>query len=203
MPRNPLFSLSLAALLLAPAAHAEGFTATLGYQNTDPKSDNGTLAGADASIDDDWSVTGSAAWAFTDNWSVEFWTGLSKFEHDVSLEGLGTIARVSHLPRTLSVNYHFLPERAFRPFVGVGYGWISISDERALGALSGLDVDGDFSRGISFTLGADYYFNERFFLRADVRKLDFDTDISVETLGEVGTAEVDPLVYGLSAGLRF
>jgi len=40
-------------------------------------------------------------------------------------------------------------------------------------------------------------------LRADVRKLGFDTDVTVETLGNVGTAEVDPLVYGISAGFRF
>ena len=52
-------------------------------------------------------------------------------------------------------------------------------------------------------MGADVYFNDNFFVRADVRKLDFDTDVTVETLGRVGTAEVDPLVYGLSAGFRF
>ena len=203
MSRPALFTLALSALLAAPAAHAEGFTATLGFQNTDPKSDNGTLAGAGAEVNDDWSVTGSLAYGFNQSWSAELWSGLSKFEHEVSLDGLGTIASVEHRPTSLSVNYHFLPESPFRPFVGVGYTWINVSGERTLGALSGLGINGDNADGISFTLGADYYFTDAFFLRADIRKLDFDTEVSVETLGNVGTAEVDPLVYGLSAGLRF
>ena len=41
------------------------------------------------------------------------------------------------------------------------------------------------------------------FLRADVSKLDFDTNVSVETLGDVGTANVDPLVVGLLVGYQF
>lgn len=203
MSRPARLSLSLCALLAAPMAHAEGFTATLGFQNTDPKSDNGTLAGARAEVNDDWSLTGSFAYGFNESWSVELWSGLSKFEHEVSLAGLGTVASVEHRPTTLGVNYHFLPQSKFRPFLGVGYGWINVSGERTLGALAGLGIDGDNADGISFTLGADYYVTDAFFIRADVRKLDFDTEVSVETLGNVGTAEVDPLVYGLSAGLRF
>lgn len=203
MSRPARLSLSLCALLAAPMAHAEGFTATLGFQNTDPKSDNGTLAGARAEVNDDWSLTGSFAYGFNESWSVELWSGLSKFEHEVSLAGLGTVASVEHRPTTLGVNYHFLPQGKFRPFLGVGYGWINVSGERTLGALAGLGIDGDNADGISFTLGADYYVTDAFFIRADVRKLDFDTEVSVETLGNVGTAEVDPLVYGLSAGLRF
>jgi outer membrane protein len=203
MPRLALCCLALAAALAAPAASAEGFTATLGFQNTDPKSDNGTLAGARASVNDDWSLTGSFAYGFSDGWSVELWSGLTAFEHEVSLEGLGTVASVEHRPTTLSVNYHFMADRPFRPFVGLGYGWINVSGEQSRGALAGLGIDGDNADGISFTVGADYYVNDNFFLRADVRRLDFDTEVTVETLGNVGTAEVDPLVYGISAGLSF
>ncbi|MFY2763230.1 OmpW/AlkL family protein [Arenimonas sp. MALMAid1274] len=203
MSRLALMTIGLAGLFAAASAQAQQFTATLGYQNTDPKSDNGTLAGADASVNDDWSLTGSAAYGFNDSWSVELWSGLAKYEHDVSLAGLGTIASVEHRPTTLSVNYHFLPESSFRPFLGVGYGWVNVSGERTRGALAGLGIDGDNANGLSLTLGADWYLSENFFLRADVRKIDFDTEVTVETLGNVGTAEVDPLIYGISAGFRF
>lgn len=203
MPRLALCCIALAAALAAPVASAEGFTATLGFQNTDPKSDNGTLAGARASVNDDWSLTGSFAYGFSDGWSVELWSGLTAFEHEVSLEDLGTVATVEHRPTTLSVNYHFMADQKFRPFVGLGYGWVNVSGEESRGALAGLGIDGDNANGISFTVGADYYVNDNFFLRADVRKLDFDTEVTVESLGNVGTAEVDPLVYGISAGLSF
>lgn len=203
MPRLSLLALVLAGAFASSAASAQDFTATLGFQNTDPASDNGTLAGADASVNDDWSLTGSFAYNFNPNLSVELWSGLANFEHEVSIDGLGTVASVEHRPTTLSLNYQFLPEGSFRPFVGIGYGWISVSGEESQGALAGLGISGSNADGISLTLGADYYVNDSFFLRADVRKLDFDTDVTVETLGDVGTAEVDPLVYGISAGFRF
>ena len=203
MQRLVLTSLALAAALAATSANAQNFTVTLGYQNTDPKSDNGTLAGADASVNDDWSVTGSAAYAFNDNFSVELWSGLANFEHEVTLDGLGTIASVEHRPTTLSLNYHFAPDSKIRPFVGIGYGWVNVSGERSQGALAGLDIDGSNADGFTYGAGLDWYVNDRFFIRADVRKLDFDTEVTVETLGNVGTANVDPVVYGISAGLRF
>jgi outer membrane protein len=203
MQRLVLTSLALAAALAASGANAQSFSLTLGYQNTDPKSDNGQLAGADATVNDDWSLTGSAAYAFNDNWSVELWSGLAKFEHEVSLAGLGTVASVEHRPTTLSVNYHFAPDSTVRPFIGLGYGWVNVSGERTLGALSGLGIDGSNANGIAFGAGLDWFVSDNVFIRADVRRLSFDTDVTVETLGNVGTAEVDPIVYGISAGLRF
>lgn len=203
MQRLVLTSLALAAALAASGANAQSFSLTLGYQNTDPKSDNGQLAGADASVNDDWSLTGSAAYAFNDNWSVELWSGLAKFEHEVSLAGLGTVASVEHRPTTLSVNYHFAPDSTVRPFIGLGYGWVNVSGERTLGALSGLGIDGSNANGITFGAGLDWFVSDNVFIRADVRRLSFETDVTVETLGNVGTAEVDPIVYGISAGLRF
>ena len=203
MSRIALIALALGGALAATGANAQSFTATLGYQNTDPKSDNGQLAGADATVNDDWSLTGSAAYAFNDNWSVELWSGLAKFEHEVSLAGLGTVASVEHRPTTLGVNYHFAPDSTVRPFIGLGYGWVNVSGERTLGALSGLGIDGSNANGIAFGAGLDWFVSDNVFIRADVRRLSFETDVTVETLGNVGTAEVDPIVYGISAGLRF
>ncbi len=203
MSRLVLTSFALAAALAASGANAQAFSLTLGYQNTDPKSDNGQLAGADASVNDDWSLTGSAAYAFNDNWSVELWSGLANFEHEVSLAGLGTVASVEHRPTTLSVNYHFAPDSTVRPFIGLGYGWVNVSGERTQGALAGLGIDGSNANGIAFGAGLDWFVSDNVFIRADVRRLSFETDVTVETLGNVGTAEVDPIVYGISAGLRF
>jgi outer membrane protein len=203
MPRIALLAIALSGAMAASTASAQSFTATLGYQNTDPKSNNGQLAGARASVNDDWSITGSAAYGFNDNVSIELWSGLAKFEHEVSIQGLGTVATVEHRPTTLSLNYHFLPDSKFRPFVGIGYGWVNVSGERTVGALAGLGINGSNSNGVSFSAGADFYVTDNFFIRGDVRKLDFETDVTVETLGGVGTAEVDPLVYGISAGFRF
>ncbi|HEX5756123.1 MAG TPA: OmpW family outer membrane protein [Arenimonas sp.] len=193
----------LAAGVSAGTANAQSFSATLGYHNTEPKSGNGSLAGAAADVDADWGVTGSAAYHIDDSWSVELWSGLHKFGHQVSLDGLGTVAGVEHRPTSLSVNYHFLPERRIRPFVGIGYGQVSVSGEQGLGALSGLGVSASSDNGVVAQLGVDFAVNDWLFLRADARQFQFDTDVVVETLGAVGTANVDPLIFGISVGARF
>jgi len=202
MPRikNLVFILGFA--LLSSNAHAENVTATLGFHNVNPKSDNGTLAGAQASIDEDGAFTGSIAYHFSDNWSAELWTGLSKYEHDVSLSGLGKVGSVEHRPTTLGVNYHFMKDSKFRPFVGLGYGWVNVSGEQSSGALAGTLLRGDNSGGLTANVGADYYINDRFFLRGDLRYLNFDSDVTVNGAA-VGTANVDPLIYGISAGISF
>lgn len=202
MPRMNTSAFFLGLVLFASNANAENITATLGFQNVNPKSDNGTLAAAEASIDDDWALTGSVAYHFAENWSAELWTGLSKYEHDVSLAGLGTVGSVEHRPTTLGVNYHFMKDSKFRPFVGLGYGWVNVSGEKSSGALAGTVLRADNSSGLTANFGADYYVNDRFFVRGDVRYLNFDSDVTVNGAA-VGTANVDPIIYGISAGVSF
>ncbi|MEO8001988.1 MAG: OmpW family outer membrane protein [Arenimonas sp.] len=202
MPRISNLGLALGLVLLASNAHAENITATLGFHNANPKSDNGTLSGSDASIDDDWALTGSVAYHFADNWSAELWTGLNKYEHDVSLAGSGKVGSVKQRPTTLGVNYHFMKDSKFRPFVGIGYGWVNVGGEKSTGALAGSVLRADNSSGLTANAGADYYINDNFFLRGDVRYLNFDSDVTVNGAA-VGTANVDPLIYGISAGLAF
>ena len=140
--RTPaLLSLALLCALAAGTASAEGFTATLGYENAHPTGNNGSLSSTDASVNSDWGVTGSLGYDFNDHWSADFWTGLSKFQHTVSLTGVGDVAQVDQRPTALTANYHFLPGKKFNPYLGVGYGWVDVSGEKGLGTLSAVDKD--------------------------------------------------------------
>jgi outer membrane protein len=202
MNKLSLVSLALAGILASGAANAQ-FFGTVGFTNVNPQSDNGALAGADASVNDAWSLTGSVGYRFTPNIFAQLGTALVAFDHDVSLDGLGTVASLSQRPTVVSLNYQFMTEGSIRPFIGVGYGWVTISDEETEGALSGLGISASDSNGFTYGGGIDFFVNEQFFIRADVSVLDFSTDVSVETLGDVGTAEVDPVVFGLSLGYQF
>jgi outer membrane protein len=197
-----VLSLALAGLLASGAANAQ-FFGTLGYTQVNPSSDNGTLAAADASVNSDGSITGSLGYKFTPNMFVELGTALAPFEHEVALDGLGTVASLKHRPTVLSLNYQFNAEATVRPFVRLGYGWIGISDETTRGPLAGLDISAGNANGLAFGGGIDFFVGEKVFIRADVSRLDFDTDVNVETIGDVGTAEVDPLVYGVAIGYQF
>ena len=202
MKNVSVLSLALAGLLASSAANAQ-FFGTLGYSQVNPKSDNGSLAGADAEVNSDGSIAGSLGYRFTPNLFAEASTPLMAFEHDVSLDGLGTVASLKHRPTVLSLAYQFNADSTVRPFVRIGYGWIAISDETAKGALAGLDVSASNADGIAYGAGIDFFLSDKVFIRGEVSKLDFDTGVNVETLGDVGTANVDPLVLGLAIGYQF
>ena len=51
--------------------------------------------------------------------------------------------------------------------------------------------------------GADVVLNDNWFLRGDLKKMDFDAAVNIETLGNVGNAEVNPLYLQLSVGYQF
>ena len=48
----------------------------------------------------------------------------------------------------------------------------------------------------------EFALNERFALRGEARFIDMDTDVAVNG-DDVGTANVDPLLIGVSAVLKF
>lgn len=212
MIRNALFLAAAAALALAApaAAHAEGFKVRLGYVNVNPKSDNGRLAGAyDVEVEDDWSATIGATWFVTDHIAIDGQTALAKFKHDLKLTGGATglptladanLVGVEHRPTTLQVQWHFAPDQQFSPYVGVGYGWTSISVERNQTGLGVLDTD----RADGFTAegGIDFNFENSVFVRGSVQYLSFETDVSLGG-ADIGTVDVNPWIYGVSVGYRF
>lgn len=200
---RPLAAALLATGLLAlsPAVTADDFAIRLGGHNVNPKSDNGTLAGLPARIGNETALTGGISWHLDRHWFTDLWFGLGKFEHDVRLDGAGPVASIEHRPITLGINYQ-AGVGAFRPFVGLGYGWVRVSGEKALGILAGSRVEAGNANGITYVIGADVRLTEAWFLRADARRLDFDSRVRVDGT-DVGTANVDPWVYGLSVGVRF
>ena len=201
--RTPtLITIALLSALAAGTASAEGITATLGYENANPSGNNGSLNGIKTNVDSDWGVTGSLGYNFDKHWSADLWSGLSKFQHTISQTGVGDVAKADERPMALSVNYHILPESKFNPYVGVGYGWVDVSNEKGVGTLSGATIKVDNDSGLSYVLGADVALNDNVFLRGSARHLDFNSDVTINGTA-AGTVKVDPWVYGVSVGYKF
>lgn len=202
MKATTLTLATLATLLATGTAKAQ-FYAAFGAGNTMPDSDNGVLAGADADVNDAWAVSGSFGYRFSPSLFVDFSSGLTESSHSVRLTGLGKVASLDQRPMTLSLSYQFLPESKFRPYVSLGYGWNQVSNERTDGVLSGLDINVENGSGFVWGGGADVQLNDNWFLRGDLKKMDFDATVNIETLGNVGKAEVNPLYLQLLVGYQF
>jgi outer membrane protein len=199
-----LAALALSAAFFSHAAGAQDFAVRAGYANLNPKSDNGNVAGARSSIDSNSRFVVGASYYLDDQWEFTFDAGATTFKHTVNLAGLGDVVSLKHHPISLGANWHFLggEEGGFSPYVGLGYNWTSLSDVRGINALAGAPVDIDDSNGFTAALGADFLASDRWFVRGEARWIDFDSDV---TLGgaNIGTANVDPWVFSLQAGLRF
>lgn len=199
-------TVAAAALVIGTAipatAQSKGdFTLGFGLGYVMPKDDTGTLAGADSEVGDSTRPTLTFEYFVMDNIGIEV-LAATPFRHDVDLDGLGEVASVSHLPPTLSVQYHIPTGTAWTPLLGVGVNYTTFFDEDGKGALSDSKVRLDDSFGLALHAGLDYAISERGAIRADVRWMDIDTDVKVD--GEkVGTAEFDPWVFGVSYIHRF
>lgn len=195
-----ILSASLAGPTLAQSAG--DWTVGLGFGSVMPKSDNGTLTGdLDVEVDDDIRPTATVEYFVRDNLGVELLLA-TPFEHDVSIDGLGKVGSVKHLPPTLSVNYHWDTGSAFKPYAGVGVNYTSFWGEETTGALAGSDLDLEHSFGLALQAGADWWLNDRSALRATVRWIDINSDAYLDG-ASIGEVEIDPVVVQAAYVIKF
>jgi outer membrane protein len=186
-----------------PLAHAEqDWELKVGAHVVDPKSDNGSLAAHAFRTDvgEAASPTISLEYFATRNLGIEILAALP-FEHDVKLNG-AKAATVKQLPPTLSVQWHFLPDQRFDPFVGVGLNFTRFFSIDEKGALAGTRLELDDSWGIAAHAGVEYAIDARWSLTVDARWIKLSTDAKLDG-AKIGSVEIDPLVYGFAIGYRF
>ncbi|CUH50315.1 OmpW/AlkL family protein [Ruegeria atlantica] len=199
---NKLAALTLSTALVALAAPAfaqsQGdWTVGVGVGYLNPKSDNGTLAGQKAEIDSDTRPIFTAEYFIRDNLGIEL-LAATPFKHTVTLGGSTEAGTVKHLPPTLSLNYHFPTNSAWKPYVGAGLNYTIFFDEQS--ALGDLKVDDSF--GVSLQAGLDYMVSENGAVRLNVRWFDIDTDVKLNGT-KIGKADIDPFLVGVSYVHKF
>lgn len=228
--RNSL-ALTLAAALLAAAPAASAFDAgdiymRVGATNVDPDDNNGSidlsavdpaLGNQNIEVDDAWSLTFTVSYQWTQNWAVELLAAYP-FEHDINVEGVGKVGQVKHLPPTLSLQYHFMPDKKFQPYIGAGVNYTIFFDAESEGVLKdplggSLDID-DNSWGLAGQVGFDYMINDRWFVNLDLRYIGIETKAKItlppDALGPGSPqttikedVSIDPWVYGVNVGFKF
>ena len=217
-------ALGLATAITIPAAQAEQGDWLLrgGATMVSPKSGNlklgdldvpevGLVTNASLEVKDATSFGFTISYMFTDNWAVEL-LAAAPFKHDIKLsfdfEGDSLSAKIGetkHLPPTLSLQYHFMPDQMFSPYVGVGANWTIFSSEKLdpdLGAKLSLSD----SFGFAAQLGADINFSEQWFANIDVRYIQIETDAKITddvSTEKIGTVKINPMVYSIMLGYRF
>ncbi|WP_343732621.1 OmpW family outer membrane protein [Duganella sp.] len=119
-------------------------------------------------------------------------------KHDVSLDG-AKIGTVKHLPPTLLLQYHFLPDAQFRPYVGAGINYTTFSKNKLLNGAASLEHD---SVGLALQAGADVAIDKHWSLNFDVKKAQIRSDVLIGG-AKASRVKIDPLMLGVGVGYRF
>lgn len=137
---------------------------------------------------------------------------LATSNHNVTARGslgaLGKVINTDVLPPTLTLQYHFNPTGAIRPYAGIGVNYTIFYNEKVRGPLdvSGSDIHLDNSWGLAGQVGVDYMLNNDWFINADIKYIKMDSTASFHdtVFGNVEVdVDVDPIVIGLGFGKRF
>lgn len=199
-------AIAAASVCVAQPAFAQAagsWTVGVGVHQINPKSDNGSVVDGALDLEVGSSVrpTFTAEYFFSDNWGIEALASLP-FQHDIEIKGLGKVGSAKHLPPTVSLQYHFNSKGRVSPFVGAGVNYTTFFSEDTTGALEGSDLQLDNSWGLAARAGVDFAVGDKGAIRLDVRWIDIDSDVSLDGT-EIGTANIDPLVYGVTYLFKF
>jgi len=242
--RKLALAAALSAAFTVPAMAQEAgdwlFRIGGGYIATDTSKDDLIFEGSrlndfEADVDDGASLIFNLTYFVSPNWGVEL-LAAAPFKHDIdgegALAGLGKIGKAYHLPPTLSLQYHFMPNQTFRPYVGVGLNWTLFFDDTTTdslhegvvgtvnsltgsnfsGGATRLDIDDSF--GPAFQVGMDFDVTESWFMNLDLRYIliEADADLRTRTFDPSGVEsvfrsnidlDIDPLVVSWAVGFRF
>lgn len=203
-PLIALLSLAIAGAAAPAFAQSKGdFTVGIGVHQVNPDSDNGKIIGNTVAVDVDSDVKPTVTFEYflADNLGLEIIAALP-FKHEIALQGLGTVAETKQLPPTVSLQYHFNSEGKVSPFIGAGINYTTFFSEDTQGALAGNDVKLGNSWGLAAHAGLDFNISEKAAIRIDARYIDIDTEVKLNG-ARIGTANIDPLVYGAAYVLKF
>jgi outer membrane protein len=157
---------------------------------------NGALTGSGLAINNKWIPELDISYFFTPNIAAELVLTYPQ-KHTVSLGG-AEIGSLKHLPPTLTVQYHFAPTGAARPYVGAGLNFTNFS---SVDLPAGLSIDKN-SWGFALQAGVDIPVTKNVSLNIDVKKVQIQTDVSAGG-ANLGTFKVDPILFGVGVGYRF
>jgi outer membrane protein len=113
------------------------------------------------------------------------------------------IGSFKHLPPTLTLQYHFLPDGQIRPYVGMGINYTRISGVSLRSNIAGANLQLESSSvGGALQAGVDVKLTKNMFLNFDIKKIYIASDIMVN--GTKSSAiKLDPLAVGVGIGWRF
>lgn len=175
------------------------------------------IIGGDTEISSSFIPEVDFTYFFTKNIAAELILGTTR--HDVHTTGSNLTAiggpssaevdlgNVYLLPPTLTVQYHFMPDTSFKPYLGAGVNYTIFYGVDEGNVVKDVKYDNAF--GFALQAGLDYKINDKFFINIDAKKLFLKTDVTVDAsnlaagLSIPAEVTIDPWLLGVGVGMKF
>lgn len=204
MKKTGLFAVLAGTVVFAPAlAQADCFTqptpwtVRVGVHDIDPAGGTSHTAAGDIDVKSKIGPTLNLDYRVCRNVTIDV-LGALPFTQDIKLNG-ATVGSTRHLPPTLTVQFHPLPDAAFDPYVGIGVNRTFFFNESLS---NGPNLQLSNTWGFAAQGGVDWKFAPAWVAGVDLRYIQIEPDASVGGT-PIGKVKIDPLVYGVSVGYRF
>jgi len=192
--KRPILAASVAALAFGAALPAEAQNWMVRGRAIGVLPDaSSSLSGLD--VDDAYTVELDLTYFFTKNIAVEAIAATTR--HEIKLNGT-SLGKISALPPTVTLQYHFTDLGAWKPYVGAGINYTWFYD---VGLSSPLDISRD-SWGGALQGGVDYAIDKNWVVNVDVKYIWMSTDVSAAG-SQLTKLDINPWVVGLGVGYRF
>lgn len=168
-----------------------------------PQEDSSTsVAGGEVAVGNRVAPELDFSYFFTPNLAAELILATTKHE----LDGKGTLTGTPIgdawiVPPTLTLQYHFMPDQAFKPYVGAGINYSWFWNEKPASGFNKLEMTGGF--GYALQAGFDYNVADNWYVNVDVKKIWLNVDASLNSGGVTADVDLDPVVAGVGIGYKF
>lgn len=160
--------------------------------------------GGSADVGNDYVPELDFSYFFTQNIAAELILATTRNTVKVKNSDIGTanLGRVSLLPPTLNLQYHFMPKDRFSPYIGAGINYTFFYNEKNGSSINSINYKNGF--GYSLQAGMDYRLKGRWYLNVDVKKIFLETDIEVNGGAiNANNVDLDPWIIGIGIGYLF
>lgn len=136
---------------------------------------------------------------FTDHIAAELIAATSK--HHLEYNGATNIGDAWILPPTITLQYHFTPNKAFSPYIGAGVNYSFFYGESSANGFTDLDVHNGL--GYAFQAGFDYWLDDHWGVNFDIKKLMLNVNASANNGVIQADVDLDPWIMGAGVSYRF
>ena len=192
---------------IAAQAQAEENPWMLRVRSVDLLFQNGqsnTVSTLNVKAQNEWIPEFDVSYFFTKNIAAELVLTWPQQVNITAGSGNNNVGKVSALPPSLLVQYHFTDLGAFKPYVGAGVNYTIFGNRQNFPALgNSVQVDQN-SVGVVGQIGADYMFDKNWGLNVDVKYATMSTNVTTVQGGtNLGKLTLNPWMPAVGVTYKF